>query len=424
MKVEIEKLIFGGQALGRIEDKAAMVWNALPGEEVEIQITKNKKDHLEGIATTILKPSPYRLVPEEDHFLSCSPWQIMTFEEENRWKKEISLENLIRAGVLAKDADLTIYFSPQMYGYRNKMEYSFTEDASGELSLAFFSRGGHGLIPLKGCQLAGPGINAAAEKILAWLKKQQVSCQILKMLVLRGDMAGEVIAGLFMRDDFLFSDYPSLDTTLKGFHVYFSNPKSPAAVIGRAVHTSGNDCLDITLRGKKLSFGLLSFFQVHVPVFEKALEDIAGFMDPAREVVDYFSGVGAIGLPLADLAKNIQLIDSNPEAIQYAKQNIMTNGITNCTALASEAEKMTSAIGRDKIVIFDPPRPGLNPKIVKRILEQRPVRIIYLSCNVSTQARDIKELLPAYEISCFNLYNFFPRTPHIESLCVLERKMA
>ena len=130
--VTIEKLVFGGQALAHLDGKACFVWNALPGETVEIRITKNNKKFIEAIATSVIEPSAHRQEPKEAHFLACSPWQIMDFAEENVWKSKIAAEVLESIGKIELKEPLEIYSDPdRQYGYRNKIGFSFIDDWSG-----------------------------------------------------------------------------------------------------------------------------------------------------------------------------------------------------------------------------------------------------------------------------------------------------
>ena len=144
-------------------------------------------------------------------------------------------------------------------------------------------------------------------------------------------------------------------------------------------------------------------------------------LDPCEKLVDFYSGVGAIGISLKGRAQSTVLVDSHAEAIAYAKENIELNGLNNCGAILSNAEKITRLIEPDSTLIVDPPRAGLHPKVVNKILSAKPARVLYLSCNVATHARDIKNLSPGYKLKDLKLYNFFPRTPHIEALAVLDR---
>lgn len=442
-KLKIEKLIFGGQGLGKLDDgQVVFVWNALPGEVVDVEILKKKKGYLEGVAINIVEVSPERVEPKDKHFLSTSPWQIMSYETENKWKKEVSIETYKKLGGAAfENIDPEIVYSDEEYGYRNKMEFSFyevgdylTPDPSphayrqagckgeGKFKLAFFERGKKNKFPIEKSELADPIINQTAQEILDWVNNQKLTRRNLKTLIVRCDGQGNSMSALFIKDELKFANFPKLNKNNLGFQLYYSTHKSPASVPTKLIYSEGQDFLITDLLGTKLKFGALSFFQVHIPIFTKALEDIIEQVDPNTEVVDFYSGVGSIGLPLAKNQKQVTLVDNNEEAIEYAKENIKLNNLKNCEAHCVPAEKMTDIITKDKIVILDPPRAGLHEAVTKKLLEVQPRKIIYLSCNLSTQARDVKMLSEKYHIIFCHLYNFFPRTPHVEGLIVLELK--
>lgn len=417
----IEKLVFGGQGLGRINGKIAFVWNALPGEEVEVEILNGKKDMYEAVATKILTPSPERVQPEEAHFLSSAPWQMLDWDRENYWKKAIAIEQYGKIGGLILQQDPPkIVSDDRIYGYRNKIEFSFVVLPDGTTSLAFFERGRHERIPITGSLLAEPIINEVAQEILVWVNEQKIPMRSLKSLIVRSNGEGQAIAALFIKDELPFSSFPKIHDAWVGFQLFYSTHKSPASVPTKLMHSEGQDYLIAHLKSTQLKFGLLSFFQINIPVFDQALTDIADFLHPNMPLVDFYSGVGAIGLPLSHNRDSLILVDSNKEAIQYAKENIALNKRNNTEAFCMPAEKMTDVISGDKQLLLDPPRAGLHPKVVATILQKRPPRIVYMSCDIATHARDIRLLSEAYKVNFIKLYNFFPRTPHIEGLCVLD----
>ncbi|HAT03590.1 MAG TPA: 23S rRNA (uracil(1939)-C(5))-methyltransferase RlmD [Candidatus Magasanikbacteria bacterium] len=419
--VTIEKLVFGGQGFARLNGKAIFVWNALPDEEVEIEYIKNKKDYAEAIATKIIRSSPERREPKDAHFLSTSPWQIVSYDKENQWKKEIAMETYKKiGGNIFENINPDIIFPTEEYRYRNKMEFSFFQKEDSTFSLAFFNRGGKQKFPIQKSELAQDCINTTAQKILNWVNKQNLERKNLKTLIVRSDTEGKTIAALFIKDELNFKDYPVLDDTLIGFQLYYSTHKSPASVPTRLLYSIGQDYLIETLHNTKLKLGLLSFFQVHAPIFEHALADISEHTDNNTDLIDFYSGVGSIGLPLAKKHTHITLVDNNDEAIHYANENIKLNNLKNCEAYCVPAEKITDIITSNKTIILDPPRAGLHEDVIKKLLEATPPKIIYLSCNLSTQARDIQMLSSKYHITFSRLYNFFPRTPHIEGLVVLS----
>lgn len=452
--VKIEKLVFGGAGLGRLDDgRVVFVWNALPGEEVEFELIKKEKTHWEAVATKILQQSPARLEPKEPHFLSCSPWQIMTLEEEKKWKMEMASETYKKIGGF--DCELEIVGDENVWGYRNKMEYSFAMNlplvgggkegvfggvierphprpplqGEGNISLSFFERGKRVHQCIEQCELANPEINRVAKLVLNWINEHKIPLRSLKAMILRSNLKNEVIVALFIKDKLEFKDFPVLDKNFVGFQLYYSTHKSPASVPTALLHKAGQDCLVENIFGTSLKYGIFSFFQINIPVFEMALKDIGGFLDKNKSVVDFYSGVGSISLPLLNLYKDAVLVDNCAEAIGFAKENLTDPSRSlpyegragvGLEAVCMPAERMTELITSDRIVIVDPPRAGLHEKVVKRLLEQKPARIIYLSCNLSTQARDIKLLSEVYKVVFTKLYNFFPRTPHVEGLCVLE----
>lgn len=427
---KIKKLVFGGCGLGHDhEGKATFLLNALPDEVVEFFITKVHKTHFEGIAENVIEKSPNRIEPLEEHFLTCSPWQILDWQSENFWKVEIAKEAYGKLVGLPENIPIAHSEEPNL-AYRNKIEYSFTENEAGELCLAFYKRGSKKKLPLlDGCLLSERGINDVAFVVLDLLRANQILAENLKSLIIRSNGLGQTIFALFINDEHIaeklvaaFAGAFGLSESCLGYEIYYSTPKSPASVPTKLYASVGQNFLITKLMEAELKFGLLSFFQVNIPLFNLALADIAQFLDPNLELVDFYCGVGAIGLPLAPNCRKLYLVDNNEQAIEYAQANIAMNQIDHAEATCLPAEKITELITNERIVIVDPPRAGMHKKVVEKLLTERPVRIIYLSCNLSTQARDIAELETAYELKFIKLYNFFPRTPHIEALVVLERK--
>lgn len=451
MLVTISKLVPGGQGLGRLDDgRAVFVWNALPGEEVEIELLKKKKDYAEAIATKILKPSPERVEPKEEHFLATSPWQILDPDREAYSKKAMAVETYGKIGELILQGwEPEIASLEKQYGYRNKMEFSFVgiehelnahTSPDGvqpgpdwelneferivdgqEISLAFFKRGSKYKFCVTGSVLCDPLINKTAAHILAWINTHHIPNRSLKSLIVRTNNAGESITALFIKDRIAFPNYPELKNGFTGFQLFYSTHKSPASVPTDLLYSEGREYLTADILGTKLKFGIFSFFQINIPMFEMALKDIAAFLDPKEPLLDLYSGVGSISLPIALNRSETTLVEINDEAVKYANENIAINKIKNATATCMPAEKITELITADRTVIVDPPRAGLHQKVIGRLLAVHPKKIIYLSCDIATQARDIRLLSEVYRPVFIKLYNFFPRTPHVEGLVVLER---
>ncbi len=412
--IKIEKLVHGGQGLGVLADgRKVFVWNALPGETVSVELERSKKSYAEGTAVKVIKPSSDRLEPKEQNYLATSPWQIMNFDTENHWKQEITSELFTQAGIRLPDFGLQT--DKKQFEYRNKMEYSFWGDDAG-VHLALYNRGSHQKQIVAGSALALPAIDLAAQAVLEELNNRGVRAGDLKTIIVRSNQAGSTVAALFVKaKTFLKLKLPE---GLRGLRVYYSNPKSPASVRSELIYELGDATLKDSLLDKLYIYDVDSFFQVNVPVFELALKRMKEFSS-ASELVDMYAGVGSIGLSLAK--KSVDLVESDPATAAMAMINAEASGLkASVTQVASE--KTLDYITADKPIIFDPPRAGLHGDITDRIIESKPPKIIYLSCNPATQARDIAKLQADYKITHFEAFNFFPRTPHIESLSILERK--
>lgn len=413
-KIKIEKLVFGGEALGKTEEgKTALIWNALPGEEV-IAETYKKKGAIFGVATEVITPSIDRIEAKEDHFLACSPWQILKEGAEAGTKKEVLKELFLRQFDISLPK-FVLVDSKDHYHYRNKMEFSFYGDESG-ISLAFYKRGSKGKFKIAGCELAKQGINTAALDIIKVINTLGLRASDLKSLVLRENYKGEVIGALFTKLD-SFPKVNFLNGKLAGFSVYHSDPKSPISVATKLLRQEGKNEFSEKILDLYFNVNVLSFSQVNIPIFEKALERIKEQSREANKVVDFYAGSGAIGLSLD--AKEVVLVEENKDGVDAGNKLVTENNIKNAKFVCAKSEDALEYLS-EELVIFDPPRSGLHPKVVKRVREVKPKKIIYLSCNPATQGRDISELLDLYKLDFFEAYNFFPRTPHIETLAVLN----
>ncbi len=410
--IRVEKLVHGGQGLGTLpEGKRAFVWNVLPGELVNVRVIKKKRSYVEAIAEEIIEPSPERVEPRDANYLATSPWQIMPLSAENQHKKSI-VEELFAHEKLALPAVGEVVHTEHEWQYRNKMEYSFWGDENG-LHLALHQRGSSGKQIVQGSALAMPALDAAANAVLAALQPLNVRAGDLKTVIVRTSQAGKSVAALFVkRQDFHVLELPD---GLQGLRVYYSNPKSPASVPTELLQELGDMQLTDTLLGKVFTYDADSFFQVNIPIFEKTLGDIKAALAPSSHVIDMYAGVGSIGLSVAP--DTVTLVELDPATAAMARENAGQGA----EVIEASTEKALEYITGEHPVIFDPPRAGLHPKVIERVLETLPEQIIYLSCNPATHARDLALLQEKYEITDFKIYNFFPKTPHIETLAVLKR---
>lgn len=379
-------MIPGGQSLATSEDgKKFFFWNALPGEEVlEYKITKNKSSYAEAIATSIKNPSPYRTKPKDPCFLATSPWQIMDYNYELSEKQSLVVELFREHGITIPRPDIVT--DQKDYFYRNKMEYSlYYSHETGQISLAFHERGSHHKLPISQSSLERPEIFTAATQIVADLNARGEEARKYQSLLLRCSQNGEVSGGL-----------------------YENHQPHP-------VFTPLKD----VLLGHEYSYSPNGFFQINLPVYELALTEIKKHIK-TDEVLDLYAGVGTIGLSVAD-GKKLTMVEVDKSAYRELTRNASTAGfIESPTAILAKSEGSLDYVKSHQTVILDPPRAGIDRKLTERLLEVLPPRIIYLSCNPATEARDTKLLLEKYHITAVKTFNFFPHTPHIENLIVLS----
>lgn len=383
--VKIERLVPGGQGIGTREDGIkGFFWNVLPGETAsEYYITKKKSHYFEAVATKIENPSKHRIAPKDDCFLSTSPWQIMDYKYELEQKSELLVETFRQNGLEC------LFCGPFLatgrdFHYRNKMEYALYWDVAEEkIKLAFHIRGSHRKIPIKSSSIERPEIFEAAKQIINKLNKNHEEARKYQSLLLRCNKQGEISGGLYEN---------------RKPHPIFDNLKD-------------------TILGYEYSYSPNGFFQINIPVYEMALKEIEKHVK-TKKVLDLYAGVGTIGLSVAR-DKELTLVENNKAAYAELERNCHS-ARSIPRAILANSEDTLSYIEPNQTVILDPPRAGCEKKLLEKLLEVQPKTIIYLSCNPATQARDIKILTEKYHITNITPFNFFPRTPHLENLVVLN----
>jgi len=419
VEVTLDKIVGGGQSLGTLEDgRKLFVWGGLPGETVRVQLTKKKSSYAEGVVVEVLIPSADRIAPRDPaSFLSTSPWQLMPLAVENRYKAALVEEAFELHDIVLPDP-IEMYSDGVEYGYRNKVEFSFWfETETQQLSLAFFRRGGHGKISVDGTSLASDAINQKGAQVLAALNTLHITGRMLKTVVIRCDAAGNTAWQLYVKEeDFDAAALLALFPDDENGEVIYSNPLSPASVITKRLTPTGVPLSD-TILTVPFRYATEGFFQINLPVYEQALRDMALWVPKETPVVDMYSGVGSIGLTIG--GDKVTLVEINEHAVREMQQNIAELH-KQATPVLAASEHALDYITSDATIIVDPPRAGLHEAVITRLLDQKPRRIIYLSCNPVTQARDVMRLAEAYGVRAHKGYNFFPHTPHIEHLVVLD----
>ncbi|MDB5176512.1 MAG: putative methyltransferase [Candidatus Saccharibacteria bacterium] len=425
VELTLDRIVGGGQAIGTLESgKKCLAWGGLPGEKVIVQVTKKKSNYVDGVVTEVLVPSAERIHARDDSsYLSTSPWQIVTFDGEQHYKSAL-IEEAFELHDIVLPQPITLYSDGREYEYRNKIEFSFWWDKEvGQLDLAFFRRGTHGKIPVDGTSLAHPSINEAAKRIIAVLRKRDIQAFMLKTVIIRCDRQGNTAVQLYVKDEMFdaFTEAELESLGVQGFELIFSNPKSPASVITKRLQAWGQVTLTDTILDVPFTYAVEGFFQINIPVYEQALRDMQQWVTADKPVVDLYSGVGSIGLTIG--GNNVTMVEINEHAVREMERNITAmEREKTAKAILAPSETALEHITSDSTIILDPPRAGLHDDVVKKLLDSAPERIIYLSCNPVTQARDVALLAEKYGIRHHQGYNFFPRTPHIEHLVILDLK--
>lgn len=427
IELTLDKIVGGGQTLGTQADgRKVFVWGALPDETVTVQVTKKKSNYAEGSVVDVLKASPDRIEPKDPaSYLSTSPWQIMNFDAEQRYKAALIEEAFELHNIVLPDP-IEVYSDGREYRYRNKVEFSWygqtSEDSQFEkLDLAFFRRGSKGKVIVDDSSIMPEVIIALAHQIRDFLQDKQISARQLKTLLIRSDAKGNCVWQLYVKDQDFIGIFESEAKQFKaqGGEVIYSNPKSPASVITKRLLSVGNVVLTDELLGVPFRYATEGFFQINLPVYEQALKDMQSWIPEGKSIVDMYSGVGSIGLTIG--GEDVTLVELNEHAVREMERNITELG-KSATPVLAASEQALEYIEGNKTIIVDPPRAGLHEQVIERLLQEKPERIIYLSCNPVTQARDVERLAEAYGIRAHQGYNFFPRTPHIENLIVLDLK--
>ena len=380
--IKIERIAPTGQGVATLESgKKIFLWNALPDEEVKsYRLAKKKNNFDEGVAIEIAKPSDSRIEPKDERFLSTSPWQIVSDETELNYKHDI-IKDLYRN--LWHD-EIVAHESPETWFYRNKMEYSLYYNFESEkIELAIHERGSHKKLPIKTSSIERPEIFKKATEIVDNLNKTGKEAKNFQSILLRANQNGEVEGGLF---------------EIGKPHPVFNN-------------------LEDKILGKTYSYSPNGFFQINLKIYEVALERIKSLIGETNKVLDLYSGVGTIGLTVAE-GKDLTLVEVDKSAYKELEANC--EGIKNAKPVLAKSEEALEYIKPDSVVILDPPRAGCDKKLIEKLIEVKPKKIVYLSCNPITQVRDVELLVNAgAKLNSLEFFNFFPHTPHIESLVSL-----
>ncbi len=423
-EIKIDQLVFGGEGIGYFDKRPVFVYGVLPGETVLVRPIKVNSKFVKAAVVKILEPSPDRVESQESHYLTCSPWQVMPYKQQLEEKKKVVKSMWQKFAHSLPQDDVSVIPSPVEWKYRNKLEFSVV-DNEGEVSLAFHQRFRHSrYYNLDSCVLGSDDMNRVAKYILDTAVKNNYDAYAIKNVLVRYSFSTQsTIATLYTtnRDSKIFT---AKSDRLSGFSIVYSDPKSPAAVTSSVLSVQGNFQLQENISGINLLYGANSFFQVNPDAFTLLLDDVKKELaNKTGVLLDLYAGVGTIGFALSNVFDKVYSVESNEEASDFAQKNVKMNKLDNIVIENGMAERQNLAelLSCADVVVVDPPRAGLHPKVVEKLRDYGPETLVYISCNPATQARDWEILKQVYNTSFWQLYDLYPQTPHVESVLILER---
>jgi len=436
--VTIEGYGEGGMGVARIDGRVVFVHGALRGEKCRVLILKTLKSVAFAKVLEVLEPSSERITPDCPYFPRCGgcTYRHIRYEEELRLKKQRVQDNLSRIG----GSDVTveeILGAQDTLRYRNKAQYPVSKDGA----VGFYRARTHEVIECERCLLVKPVADAAAEALREYMQSCRVAGYdektgrgLVRHLYVRSNAAGESLVCVLVNGDKLPKE-DRLVTLLRDACpkctgiVLGTNTKKGNVILGDRYRTLwGSDRLEDTLCGKTFRLSVPSFYQVNrvqaERLYAKAIE-FAG-LTGQETVLDFYCGAGTITLALSDHAKKVLGAEIVPEAIDDARENAARNGVKNAEFFCGDASDVAKKLARENlrpdVITVDPPRKGLAADVVESIAEMQPQRVVYVSCDSATMARDVKRLADlGYTAQRACAVDMFPRADHVETVVLLSK---
>ncbi len=441
LELEVSALAFGGAGVARLPSAdgrgyVVFVSGGVPGDHVRARVGKAKKAYAEARAEEILSPSPDRIEPRADH--PGAPWQVLPYERQLAEKQTQVEDALRRIGHLDGFELDPIVPATEEWRYRNKLEYSFGGGPGEELVCGFHAPGRwEEILPVADCLLASERGNAVREQVVAWCRAQglapydrRAQTGFLRNLVVReGRRTGQLQVRLVTSPGSL--DEASLAAAVDADGVLWTRHAGlgETTAAGETTLVGGIEYLEEELGDLRIRISPLAFFQTNTEMAER-LYGIAAELAALRgheRLYDLYCGIGTAGLTLAPRARELWGLEVVPEAVADAIENARLNDVQAAHFFAGDVRlalrELAERAGRPDVLVVDPPRAGLSAKVVRRVIETAPKRIVYVSCNPTTLAPNAAQLAEAgWELTRVRPVDMFPQTPHIECVALLERR--
>jgi len=445
VELEVESLAYGGNGVARLDGFVVFVRRGLPGDRVRARVTKVKRSHAEALATDVLDAGPNRVDAPCAHFPACGGcrFQDLAYDAQLAQKHAQVRDALERiAGIADPPLEPIVPCEPDVFHYRNKLEYSFTATPSGP-ALGFHRAGRWDeVLDVRRCWLTTDLGNAIRDAVRDWAREEKLEAYsqadftgYLRHLVVReGRNTGQALVQLVTAAGEKFDRGYFVDV-LRRFpevsSVHWSVNDSPAEVTNLPAELLwGDGWIEERIGGLRFRVRPNAFLQTNTAMAERlyALAAAAAKLTGAETVWDLYCGIGTIGLTLAGDALTVWGIEVSEESVACALENAELNAITNAAFFAGNVgevvEDLLDRSGPPDVVVVDPPRAGLAGKALRRLGRIGAPRIVYVSCNPTTLAGDTKALRTdhGYELLQVTPVDMFPHTPHVESVALLERR--
>ncbi len=428
------------------EDRYVTVKNGMPGQRVRFLINKFKRGNAEGRLLEVLEQSPLETrEPVCSIFPACGGcmYQTMPYEEQMRMK-EGQIRRLMDEAVQGSYVFEGVKASPKEFGYRNKMEFSFGDEyKDGPLSLGLHKKGStYDILTAADCKLVHEDMNKILVCVLEYFRKRNVSYYrkmqhtgyLRHLLLRRGDTTGEILVNLVTTTQEEHDLQPLVDELLTlelegrivGILHILNDSLADVVKSDETRILYGQDFFYEKLLGLEFKITPFSFFQPNTRGAEVLYETVREYIGDIRDmtVFDLFSGTGTISQVLAPVAKEVVGVEIVEEAVEAAKENAARNGISNCKFIAGDVFQVLDQIEeKPDVIVLDPPRDGIHPKALPKILEYGVERIVYISCKMTSLARDLEMMqLAGYRVEKMTAVDQFCETVHVETVVLLSHK--
>ena len=456
--VTIEDVAAEGKAISHIDGEVVFVPFAVPGDVVDIQVYKKKKNYMEGRILRMVKPSEERLEPFCSHFGVCGGcrWQPLPYERQLEAKRRQVYDQLVRIGHLEVPKIEPTLPSEHTRYYRNKLEFTTSNKRwilPGEdpEALSDAERCGLGfhvgkffdkVLDIDKCYLQADPSNDIRLFVKRYALEHglefydlRANTGYLRNIIIRTTSSGDVMLIVVFAADDPQTRGPMLDAIAGHFPqitslYYVINTKLNDSIADQqCLLWKGDDAIYETMEGLTFKIGPKSFYQTNTEqafrLYKVAREFAA--LSGSQTVYDLYTGTGTIAQFVSSMAAKVIGIEYVPEAIADARENARNNGISNCEFFAGDMKDILTPSfvrqhGRPDVIILDPPRAGIHPRVAEVILETAPDRMVYVSCNPASQARDLAIFASGYKITRVQPVDMFPHTQHVENVCALERR--